>query len=106
MDALNKFEGGIAIVTHNVSLISKVCNEIWECGHDKTVEPFQGDFEDYAARLVKELKDAEVRRRGGPARGERHGRTRNRLTGPRPRARGRCEGGGAGRCDVPVAQAL
>ena len=49
-------------MTHNVSLISKVCNEIWECGTDKSVEPFQGDFEDYAARLVKELKEAEVRR--------------------------------------------
>ena len=51
-------------MTHNVSLISKVCNEIWECGTDKSVEPFQGDFEDYAARLVKELKEAEVRRGG------------------------------------------
>jgi len=48
------------IVTHNVSLISKVCNEIWECGLDKTVSRFPGDFEDYAARLVKELKEAEV----------------------------------------------
>ena len=63
VDALNKFEGGILIVTHNVSLISKVCKEIWECGADKSVTPFPGDFEDYAARLVKELKDAEVRRR-------------------------------------------
>ena len=60
VEALNKFEGGIMIVTHNVSLISKVCNEIWECGLDKTVSRFPGDFEDYAARLVKELKEAEV----------------------------------------------
>jgi hypothetical protein len=60
VDALNRFEGGILIVTHNVSLISKVCNEIWECGLDRTVSVFPGEFEDYAARLVRELKEAEV----------------------------------------------
>lgn len=60
VEALNAFEGGVVIVTHNVSLISKACNEIWECGLDKTVEKFDGDFHDYEARLVQEMKEAET----------------------------------------------
>lgn len=35
--ALQAFQGGLMIVTHNISLIEAVCNEIWVCGTDKTV---------------------------------------------------------------------
>jgi len=57
---LNEFEGGIVIVTHNVNLISEVCNEIWECGEDQTVKVFPGEFEDYAEKLAEEMKEMEA----------------------------------------------
>ena len=60
IQALNEFDGGIMIVTHNVNLIEEVCNEIWICGEDKTVEPFKGDFSDYVEMLVEEMKEKEA----------------------------------------------
>ncbi|KAF2072970.1 hypothetical protein CYY_005710 [Polysphondylium violaceum] len=53
--ALNEFEGGILLVTHDERLISLVCDEIWyfdgEEGEPKEVKPFDGDWTDYKRQV-------------------------------------------------------
>lgn len=44
--ALNNFEGGVLLVSHDAHLISTVCEEIWICDH-KSIKIFNGDFDDY-----------------------------------------------------------
>lgn len=48
--ALNAFEGGVLIVSHDAYLISAVCNEIWVC-KDQKIKPFPGDFDGNFANL-------------------------------------------------------
>lgn len=54
---LKDFEGGIVVVTHNVTIISDICDEIWMCGEDedKEVIVFDGDFEEYREMLEERL---------------------------------------------------
>jgi len=53
--ALNQFEGGILLVTHDERLISLVCDEIWyfdgEDDQPKEVKPFDGDWNDYKRQV-------------------------------------------------------
>ena len=44
--ALHHFKGGVMVITHNVSLINKVCSEIWIIEDDR-VRAFPGAFEEY-----------------------------------------------------------
>lgn len=58
--ALKEFEGGVVVITHNVNLIQELCEEIWECGEDKSVNVFEGDFEQYIDKLVDEMTEMEL----------------------------------------------
>jgi len=49
--ALNDFEGGIILVSHNERLISLACDEIWVVSNG-TVSPARGDFESYKKKLL------------------------------------------------------
>jgi len=49
--ALNDFEGGIILVSHNERLISLVCDEIWVVANG-AVTPAKGDFEAYKKKLL------------------------------------------------------
>ena len=66
--ALRIFKGGVMVITHNMSLINAVCNEIWviQPGEDSTgkaapgeepaqVLPFKGEFEEYRDQLSEQL---------------------------------------------------
>jgi ATP-binding cassette subfamily F protein 3 len=44
--ALNNFQGGVLIVSHDQHLIASVCDQIWYV-KDKQVRKFHGDFDDY-----------------------------------------------------------
>eukprot|EP00898_Chlorokybus_atmophyticus_P002690 jgi/Chlat1/3421/Chrsp23S00273 len=60
-DALDEFEGGVVLVSHDSRLISRVCedeerSEIWVVD-DGTVTRFNGDFEEYRSSLMKEIQD-------------------------------------------------
>ena len=52
--ALKQFEGGVMVITHNMSLINAVCNDIWiieagdfkEGGEAGTVKKWKGEFEE------------------------------------------------------------
>mmetsp|Transcript_606 Transcript_606/g.1542 ORF Transcript_606/g.1542 Transcript_606/m.1542 type:complete len:741 (-) Transcript_606:2117-4339(-) len=54
--AINTFEGGIVLVSHDQFLIETVAEEIWVV-KDKRLIRFQGDLEDYK-RWVKSMADA------------------------------------------------
>lgn len=55
-EAINKFEGGLVLVSHDFRLIDQVAKEIWVC--DKGVAPWKGDIKSYKAHLSKEMKKA------------------------------------------------
>eukprot|EP00163_Fabomonas_tropica_P015399 TRINITY_DN281_c0_g1_i1.p1 TRINITY_DN281_c0_g1~~TRINITY_DN281_c0_g1_i1.p1 ORF type:complete len:602 (+),score=190.95 TRINITY_DN281_c0_g1_i1:565-2370(+) len=65
-DAINKFEGGVILVSHDFRLISQVAKEIWVC--DKgTVTPFKGDITDYKKLLRQQTLDEITRLHGKAA---------------------------------------
>ena len=49
--ALNNYQGGVIIVSHDQHLISTVCDEIWYI-KDTRLRKFVGDFEDYRRQLT------------------------------------------------------
>ncbi|CAG9461390.1 unnamed protein product [Pedinophyceae sp. YPF-701] len=60
-DAIEEFEGGVVIISHDSRLLSSVCedverSEVWIVD-DGTVTPYKGDFEDYKDELIKEIVD-------------------------------------------------
>ena len=48
----------MVIVSHNQTIISEVCEELWEvCPDDtKQVYVFEGTFEDYKQKVIRGLK--------------------------------------------------
>jgi len=49
-DALNEFEGGVVLVSHDFRLIGQVCEEIWECNKG-TIVKWEGDIMSYKTTL-------------------------------------------------------
>lgn len=50
-DALKRFEGGVLMVSHDVSIIDSVCNEIW-VSEGGTVRRFDGTIYDYKKYIL------------------------------------------------------
>ncbi|RYZ61676.1 MAG: ABC transporter ATP-binding protein [Chitinophagaceae bacterium] len=48
IDALNRYQGTIILVSHDRYFISKVANKIWEI-KDKEIKEFKGNYEEWAA---------------------------------------------------------
>ena len=44
--AVNDFEGGLVLVSHDMRLISQVAKEIWICDH-KSVKKYNGDIQNF-----------------------------------------------------------
>ena len=44
--AVNEFEGGMVLVSHDMRLISQVANEIWICDH-KRITKYDGDIQSF-----------------------------------------------------------
>jgi len=58
-DAIQEFQGGVVIISHDTRLLSKVCDdversEVWIVDNG-TVEYYKGDFEDYKQELLQEI---------------------------------------------------
>ncbi|KAJ1567772.1 hypothetical protein HK096_008713 [Nowakowskiella sp. JEL0078] len=53
-EAINDFDGGVVLVSHDFRLISQVAQQIWVC-ENKTVTPWQGSITDYKEKLRKEV---------------------------------------------------
>ncbi|WPG99689.1 Hypothetical protein R9X50_00250800 [Acrodontium crateriforme] len=49
--ALKEFQGGVVIVSHDVTILSKVCTSLWVCDNG-TVENFGGDVKAYKKRIL------------------------------------------------------
>ena len=48
--ALSQFQGGVVMVSHDVTMLEKVCTSLWICDHG-TVEHFDGTVKDYKKRV-------------------------------------------------------
>eukprot|EP01112_Ceratiomyxa_fruticulosa_P007177 TRINITY_DN1850_c0_g1_i2.p1 TRINITY_DN1850_c0_g1~~TRINITY_DN1850_c0_g1_i2.p1 ORF type:complete len:362 (+),score=81.86 TRINITY_DN1850_c0_g1_i2:40-1125(+) len=53
-EAINNYQGGLILVSHDFRLINQVAKEIWVC-EKKTVKPFKGDIKAYKDQLRKEI---------------------------------------------------
>ena len=57
-DALDQFEGGVVLITHDAHICSKVLDaetsEIWVVDEGE-VQKFDGDFQEYRNQLVSEI---------------------------------------------------
>jgi len=53
-EAINKFSGGLVLVSHDFRLIGQVAKEIWVCDK-KTIAKWDGDIQSYKKHLKKEV---------------------------------------------------
>ncbi|XP_015592300.1 ATP-binding cassette sub-family F member 2 [Cephus cinctus] len=69
-DAINDFDGGMVLVSHDFRLINQVAEEIWVC-ENETVTKWQGGILDYKEHLKnKVLKDNQKRQKDFASRGQ------------------------------------
>jgi ATP-binding cassette subfamily F protein 3 len=54
-EALNKFTGGVMLVSHDERLIQLVCKELWLC-RNGTVKSIDGGYEQYRKLIEEELE--------------------------------------------------
>ncbi|GAX24078.1 ATP-binding cassette, subfamily F, member 2 [Fistulifera solaris] len=52
--AVNEFQGGMILVSHDMRLISQVANEIWICDN-KTITKYDGDIQSFKMNMRKDL---------------------------------------------------
>lgn len=53
--AINKYNGGVILVSHDERLIRMVCNELWVCGNE-SVQSIEGGFDEYRKIVERELE--------------------------------------------------
>jgi len=53
VDAINDFEGAVVLVSHDTHLVKMVADALWVV-QGGTVKPFDGDIDEYQAKLLKE----------------------------------------------------
>jgi hypothetical protein len=64
--AINQFEGGVVLVSHDMRLISQVAREIWLCDH-LTVKKFAGEISDFKMRLRSQMQRNNLIEGGNPS---------------------------------------
>jgi ATP-binding cassette subfamily F protein 3 len=55
LDALNDYQGAVILITHDRSLMELVADRLWLAA-DGTIEPFDGDMDDYAKFVLDRAK--------------------------------------------------
>ncbi|XP_054286429.1 ATP-binding cassette sub-family F member 3-like [Macrosteles quadrilineatus] len=55
--AINKYTGGVILVSHDERLIRMVCRELWVCGQG-SVRSVEGGFDEYRKIVERELAEA------------------------------------------------
>ncbi len=53
VDAINDFEGAVVLVSHDTHLVKMVADTLWVV-QGGTVQPFDGDIDEYQTKLLKE----------------------------------------------------
>ncbi|KAL9649419.1 hypothetical protein ABK040_014329 [Willaertia magna] len=56
IEALNSYNGGILMVSHDEYLITSVCDELWVCS-GKSIKKYNGDFYDYKKEIIAEMAE-------------------------------------------------
>jgi ATP-binding cassette subfamily F protein 2 len=56
-EAINDFEGGVVLVSHDIRLIAQVAEDIWICENNE-VTPFKGDISDYKDYIRNRIEEA------------------------------------------------
>ena len=57
--ALNRFGGGVLMVSHDVTMLQNVCTSLWVCD-DGVVEKFPGDVKAYKKKITAQANEAGV----------------------------------------------
>jgi ATP-binding cassette, subfamily F, member 3 len=57
--ALRNFQGGVLMVSHDVTMLQLVCKSLWVCDNG-TVEQFPGDVKAYKKRIMAQANEAGV----------------------------------------------
>ncbi|KAK8192963.1 ATP-binding cassette protein [Phyllosticta capitalensis] len=60
--ALRQFQGGVLMVSHDVTMLQNVCTSLWVCDNG-TIEHFDGTVNDYKKRIADQANEAGVVRR-------------------------------------------
>lgn len=60
--ALREFQGGVLMVSHDVTMLQNVCTSLWVCDNG-TIEHFEGTVNDYKKRIADQANEAGVVRR-------------------------------------------
>lgn len=55
--ALQEFQGGIILITHDQRLVNSVAKELWVCRGNKKVEIYEGTFDDYKQEIIDAMPD-------------------------------------------------
>jgi ATP-binding cassette subfamily F protein 3 len=58
-EALREFQGGVLMVSHDVTMLQTVCTSLWVCDNG-TVEKFPGDVQAYKKRITAQADTAGV----------------------------------------------
>lgn len=58
-DALKEFQGGVLMVSHDVTMLQNVCTSLWVCDNGR-VEKFDGDVNAYKKRISAQADEAGV----------------------------------------------
>ncbi|KAL7790430.1 P-loop containing nucleoside triphosphate hydrolase protein [Trichoderma ceciliae] len=58
-EALNEFEGGVLMVSHDVTMLQSVCTSLWVCDGG-TVEKFDGNVQQYKKKIAAQADAAGV----------------------------------------------
>jgi len=61
-DALRTFQGGVLMVSHDVTMLQNVCTSLWVCDNG-TIEHFDGTVKDYKRRITAQANEAGVVRK-------------------------------------------
>jgi ATP-binding cassette subfamily F protein 2 len=59
--AINAYQGGVVLVSHDFRLIDQVAKQLWVCDN-KTVIRWNGDIHSYKAALIKDMQKKEKAR--------------------------------------------
>ena len=82
IDALNKYQGTMILVSHDRYFISKTANKIWEIS-DQKIKSFKGGYEEWVSwneRMAKGKSGTDSYRGGSNHGGAREAKTQNRET--------------------------
>lgn len=58
-DAINAFEGGVVLVSHDMRLISVVAEELWLC-ENQSVTVYKGDIASYKSELREGIYERDL----------------------------------------------